>query len=331
MVQWYLRKGLEITNISQVIEWPDASPVFEEFARFVSNERRLADSDPAYSVRGHSAKLLGNSAYGRTIVNKERYVRTKYHTLADLGRYNDTEAFLGSQFIGGDHFETSLKTTRIVNDMCIQIGKTVYDYAKLHMLRFKYDFLDAYLDERRYCMTNMDTDSYYLSIAGDHLHEIVVEEKRAEFFRASLDWLVCVYCPEHVQEYADHLPPIPFVRQRCCVEREKYQLRTPGLFKLENRASGQISLTSKTYCLYEAGGATTKVAHKGVSVRLNRFTRDDYSRALFDQEVVLGLNKGFRDLHEHVRGYTVTKKALTCLYVKRKVNDDFVTTTPLDL
>ena len=41
----------------------------------------------------------------------------------------------------------------------------MYQYAKLRMLQFFYDFLDKYLDRRDFQMC--DTDSAYIAISGE--------------------------------------------------------------------------------------------------------------------------------------------------------------------
>ena len=43
----------------------------------------------------------------------------------------------------------------------------VYQYAKLRMLQFYYDFLNKYLDRCDFQMCEMDTDSAYIAIAGE--------------------------------------------------------------------------------------------------------------------------------------------------------------------
>ena len=49
----------------------------------------------------------------------------------------------------------------------------VYQYAKLLMLAFDYDFLDKYLDRSDYAYIEMDTDSAYVALAGQSIEELV--------------------------------------------------------------------------------------------------------------------------------------------------------------
>ena len=77
LLKWYLEHGLEITRVYQIIEFkPNAC--FQKFADEVSDARRSGDSDPSKSIIADTFKLIGNSAYGCMLINKEKYVNVKY-------------------------------------------------------------------------------------------------------------------------------------------------------------------------------------------------------------------------------------------------------------
>ena len=61
------------------------------------------------------------------------------------------------------------------------VGFFVYQYAKLRMLQFYYDFLDKYLDRADFQMCEMDTDSAYIAISGESVESLVKPELKAEF------------------------------------------------------------------------------------------------------------------------------------------------------
>ena len=61
--------------------------------------------------------------------------------------------------------ESCKKTIKL--KLPIQVGFFVYQYAKLHMLQFYYDFLDKYLDRSDFQMCEMDTDSAYIAISRE--------------------------------------------------------------------------------------------------------------------------------------------------------------------
>ena len=79
-----------------------------------------------------------------------------------------------------NNMKQSCKKTIKLN-LPIQVGFFVYQYAKLRMLQFYYDFLDKYLDRSDFQMCEMDTDSAYIAIAGESVESLVKPELKAEF------------------------------------------------------------------------------------------------------------------------------------------------------
>jgi hypothetical protein len=77
LAKWYLEKGLVITKIYQMIDYIPRA-IYAEFAASVSAARRLGDADPDMSLLANTSKLIGNSAYGKTITNKERHRNVRY-------------------------------------------------------------------------------------------------------------------------------------------------------------------------------------------------------------------------------------------------------------
>ena len=77
LLKWYLQQGLVITKFHCAIKYnPECS--FKTFADEVSDARRAGDVDKAYELIAETMKLFGNSAYGKTITNKEKFVSTTY-------------------------------------------------------------------------------------------------------------------------------------------------------------------------------------------------------------------------------------------------------------
>ena len=59
-----------------------------------------------------------------------------------------------------------------------QCGIAVYQLVKLLMLEFYYNFLDKYFSRQDAELCYMDTNSFYLTMSGDSLDEIVKPEIR---------------------------------------------------------------------------------------------------------------------------------------------------------
>ena len=82
LLKWYMEHGLEVTKVHCAIEF-EYSPIFQEFIDNRTQKRREA------TLAGNTSeaalhKLIGNSAYGCTLLNKEKYVRIAYADVKNL-------------------------------------------------------------------------------------------------------------------------------------------------------------------------------------------------------------------------------------------------------
>ena len=73
LLQWYLNKGLVVTHIYTIVEYiPNAA--FHGFSTQVAQARLEGDIDKEKALIAEMNKLIGNSSYGRTIMNKEKHI-----------------------------------------------------------------------------------------------------------------------------------------------------------------------------------------------------------------------------------------------------------------
>jgi hypothetical protein len=79
LLRWYLSHGLVVTRIYQVVEY-EKRPIFREFSDSVSNTRRAGDTDSSLKLLANTAKLIGNSLYGKTITDKTKHKNVSYTT-----------------------------------------------------------------------------------------------------------------------------------------------------------------------------------------------------------------------------------------------------------
>ena len=106
-------------------------------------------------------------------------------------------------------------------------------------------------------------------------------------------------------------------------------VRTPGQFKTEFEGDGIIGLCSKMYFCFNDSKA--KYSCKGVSKRTNAIDKDTYLSVLRSKATGSATNRGFRVRGNSVFTYTQAKNAFTYFYGKRKVLEDGVSTTFLDI
>ena len=155
LLKWYLNHGLQVTKIHKYISYTPGRP-FKWFPEEVSCARRAADQDKNKRQLGDTAKLKGNSFYGKMIENLEKHMNTKFTTDEKL----IDEIFRSPYFddleeISNGAFEVSQRKRRVTITRLYQCGIAVYQLAKLRMLEFYYDFVDKFCDRRDFEVIQM--------------------------------------------------------------------------------------------------------------------------------------------------------------------------------
>jgi hypothetical protein len=308
LLKWLVGKGVTVTKLYGVIPAQEAKP-FKDFVNWVSHERRKGDVDTTYAIIGEAAKLVGNSAYGRTGMNKNNFQKVRFCTETQFNRaknnyfFNDAEEYDGV-------YEVASRPRTVKQNMPIQVAFNVLNDAKLRMLEFYYDFIDKYIDRRDYQYIYMDTDSAYMALSANGINNLIKPEMREEFEREKDNW---------------------FPRTDTN-ENKAYDKRKPGLFKEEWSGDAMIALSSKTYyCSALAGG--DKVSCKGTQKDRNKdvLIKDSFKKALDDGTTIDCKNKGFRFIDKTMKTYEQDKVGITPIYVKGVVMDDGIHIRPLDL
>ncbi|XP_038067357.1 uncharacterized protein LOC119737233 [Patiria miniata] len=305
LLQWYLNHGLEVLHVHEVIQFKK-NKCFEAFGDAVSDARRAGDSDPSKAILADTMKLLGNSAYGKTVTNQERHMNVRVCNDADAPRYVNKSHFRALHALDDDVYEVDMAKKMIRLNLPLQIGFFVYQFAKLRMLEFYYDFLIKFVHPSDFQMCEMDTDSAYLAISGNTLDDVIKEEMKEQYVREKHQW---------------------FPRDDTAPHRA-YDKRTPGLFKVEWEGDGIIALCSKTYYCF---GSKNKISCKGLNKANNDITKQQYMEVITSQTASGGVNRGFRMQHDGMYTYEQVKTAFSYLYPKRKVASDGVSTSYLDL
>jgi hypothetical protein len=145
---WYLEHGMVVTKIYQVVEFtPDRC--FQEFVKEVSDGRRLGDAHPDKAIIGDTKKGEGNSAYGGTIMDQEKfqsvtYVQGEGRVMLEVNKPQFKK--MTTLLVQDEYFEVEKAKEKLDINLPIQIGYFILQYAKLRMLQFYYDYLDVYGD-----------------------------------------------------------------------------------------------------------------------------------------------------------------------------------------
>ena len=141
LLRWYIAHGLVVDHVYQVVEY-ERKPCFRNFGESVSTARRNGDVDPDKAIIADTMKLLGNSAYGKTVTNVDRHRNVKYCTEVGTSSHINNKRFRQLDVVAEDAYEVTSNKARVTYDLPHHIGFFVYQYAKLRMLEFYYDFVD---------------------------------------------------------------------------------------------------------------------------------------------------------------------------------------------
>ena len=325
LLKFYLKHGMIISNIELIIEY-QPEKCFQKFTDEVTMSRRAADSNPETKILADTNKLIGNSAYGVVLMRNDRHRRIKYiNDSSRLSAEFNKFSFTRCEKIDDKLYELQHAKTRISHDLPLHLGFFILQYAKLRLLEYYYDFLDYYGDRRDFQFICCDTDSAYIALSTNTLRESVRNNLLLEF-----DSSVSQHCGRR-----DYKPTLnnsrPFLQRNCCENDMSYDARTPGLFKVECSGQGIIALSSKTYCVKTL--TSPKVSCKGVNKSsLDRNTvYTMYKNVLFTKMSQYALNRGIRLLNNTMITYEQKRCGFRYSYWKRKLSEDGVSTTPLEI
>ena len=126
-------------------------------------------------------KSLGNSGYGKTVTNIDRHRNVQYCSKAGTSSLINNKRFLQLELVTDNAYEIEMSKGVVTYTLLLHIGFYVYQYAKLHMLQFYYDFVDRYVERPLFQYCEMGSDSAYSALAGESIDDLVVD--RENYFR----------------------------------------------------------------------------------------------------------------------------------------------------
>ncbi len=97
LLKWYLQQGLKFHCAIKYT--PEKS--FQQFEDEVSDARRAGDIDTAYELIAETMKLFGNSAYGKTVTNKENFISTSYGNEENISKKINSPHFKDLEILYG--------------------------------------------------------------------------------------------------------------------------------------------------------------------------------------------------------------------------------------
>ena len=312
-LQCLISVGYKITKVYQAWEFR-AAKCLKPFIDQVVYERRKGDVPGGNPLQANTYKLIGNSFYGGSVMNKDGHSDISYcSNLFEVCRQINKPNFCDAHQINDNLVELHTTRQKIDQNIPIQVGKFVLDAAKIHMVNFYYYIIRGYCDMRKIDLISMDTDSFTLALAAKDIHSCVLPEKK--------------------EEWENTVRPVWFSHQPCdtktfCNLQSHCNKRTPGPFKEEFSGEKAIGLSSKLFTVTSLKpGGSTKTASKGLKQK-NMFSdcSELFEKTLVDDEPMTVM---YTSLQRQSDTMTTVdnSRSVSRKYSKRKVNDDDVTRT----
>jgi len=284
-------------------------------------------------------KLLLNACFGKMAQNNANHLKLtvttsqeKAELLVSRPRFRSLEEY---ELDGETVFWMEQEQDTISHNMPIQGACTIFSNAKLRMLEFVYDFVDRFIPRDDYQVMYTDTDSMWIAFTKTNPFGLpnpedmpatpdqVVPRPRSSLCRPSLR-------EEFEYEKANYMV------------LNKYDERTPGLFKTEYEARELACVGAKSYYAlrlrYEGEDENdqsgwmwpgVKKGAKGIQER-NELSMELHKRAVFDEDFEKEVtNRGFRYFpQEGLQLYEQVKRGVNGVYDKRIVLPNHVNTRP---
>ena len=124
----------------------------------------------------------------KTITNKEKHRQVKFCDDNEVSGLINSPFFRQLDIIDDETYKVQSSKKNIKLDLPLQVGFFVYQYAKLRMLQFYYDFLDTYIDRSDFEFCEMDTNSAYIAISSDSLESLVKPDMLDEYLNDKCNW-----------------------------------------------------------------------------------------------------------------------------------------------
>ena len=304
LLKWYMEHGLLVTKVHCAIEFQYA-PIFKDFIDKRTQKRREA------TLAGNTSeaalhKLIGNSAYGCSLLNKEKYVQIAYADVKNLVAHHHRKG-------------------------------TILQGGKLRMLEFYYDCLDYYLDRSDFQLVEVDMDSQYLALSAP------IDKNQIDL---DLEYhpLMSLVKPERLQEFKKMLyghcvddwelnDNVHFFLRQCCQTHNDLDQKRPGLFKKEVWGTEVTCACSKTYNVItsdpdpdQPSGYKEKISSKGIQGRALQQVLKEANKSFGDLilqaqkgQPTQVTNMGFKTSDkEGIRTYKQHKNAINIRYMKRR-------------
>ena len=147
LVNFYLNKGLKISNIKKFIQYIPSN-CLSPFVKLVT-EMRIDAEKINSPTKGNTAKIYGNSGYGKLCERVSNYTKTvlvsnaKFLSQKLVSPLFKSDNILQTEGEQGIH-EVVMDDRKLIDDKPVHAGIAILQYSKIMMLEFV-DFLREFL------------------------------------------------------------------------------------------------------------------------------------------------------------------------------------------
>jgi hypothetical protein len=313
LARYYMKLGLKVSNVTLVAQYT-FTKALRPFVKRASDMRMRATTNHE-KLLGNLAKSLVVSTYGRTILNPNHFTQTKVVNANKLIKHAYGGNFMYCEYVGKvnggkqDIFEVKKRPKNLHFKTPIQIAASILNNSKELMLRLVYDVIVPHFCPRTFTFFTSMTDSLSIICAYDTLEEWfqngVIPEKRDDFERIKYRYFV------NPQK-----------------ERSKFKA---GIFKKEWQGTTVYGVTAKCYAVCH-NDEIVKLSARGIPyVPGKKLTPEDFRNVLRKHKPITVEFSGFTYVYGEMLMEKMRKCAVSPVYLKRRVLNDFTTTTLLDV
>ena len=298
-LQYYLKKGLVLTKIHQVLEY-DQSNWLKSYIDFNTEQRTKSKNEFEKSLY----KLMNNAVFGKTMENMRGRVDIQLYTDEQLVE----KQIAKPQFLHHKTYSEDLVAIKCLPKVVelnkpIYVGVAVLDLSKLHMYKFHYDYIKAKYQERaRLLFTDTDSLTYHIET------EDIYKDMKAD--------------GEHF-DFSDY-------KGTGYRSQDNTNKKVIGKFKDETEGVPIVEFVGLRPKMYSILLETGKEKKTGKGIKKSTLKTDikhaDYKRCLEsselkDQRQLVSFNN-LRTKDHDIGLYRLTKVGLSCSENKRYLLDD---------
>ena len=296
-----LKHGLVLKKVHRAIEF-EQSAWLKPYINLNTRLRKAAKND----FEKDFFKLMNNSVFGKTMVNK-RYHKNmklvtnegKYRKYVMKPNFNDCVKF-SENLVG-----VEMGKTEITMDKPVYLGQAILDLSKTLMYEFHYNYMKPKYGERLQ-LCYMDTDSFVYEIQTEDFYKDIAKDVEIRFDTSAYS--------------EDDHSPLPTGKNKKIIGLMKDELGGKIMTEF-------IALRAKMYTYKKLDKLENKIC-KGTKkyVVAKSLTFDDYKTCLFEGKTIYRDQMLFENKKHEIYTVNKTKIAINRDDDKRLVKQDGITT-----